>query len=51
MAGSRNMGLDTASHAIFLSAAKFEPPAPGASSRQRPKMVPGTYVLLVVEKR
>ncbi|HXD49352.1 MAG TPA: hypothetical protein VN600_11280 [Gemmatimonadaceae bacterium] len=51
MAGSRNMGLDTASHAIFLSAAKFEAPAPGASSRQRPKMMPGTYVLLVVEKR
>ena len=51
MTGSRNMGLDTASHAIFLSGAKFEAPAAGAAARRRPAMVPGTYVLLVVEKR
>lgn len=49
--GSRNMGLDTLSHAIFLSAAKFEAPAAGASPRQRPKMVPGTYVVLEVQRR
>ena len=51
MTGSRNMGLDTASHTIFLSAAKFEAPAAGASPRQRPKMVAGTYEVLVVERR
>jgi DNA-binding beta-propeller fold protein YncE len=51
MPGSRNMGLDPVSHAIFLSGAKFEAPAPGATGRQRPKMVPGTYVVLEVERR
>ncbi|HEX8944814.1 MAG TPA: hypothetical protein VF785_16860, partial [Gemmatimonadaceae bacterium] len=50
MQGSRNMGLDLASHAVLLAGAKFEPPAPGAPPRQRPTMVPGTFVLLVVER-
>ena len=49
MTGSRNMGLDPSLHAIFLSAAKFEPQAPGV--RGRPKMIAGTYVLLEVERR
>lgn len=49
MPGSRNMGLDPTMHAIFLSGAKFEPQANGA--RGRPKMVPGSYVLLQVERR
>ena len=51
MTGSRNMGLDTLSHAIFLSGAKFEAPAAGASPRQRPKRVPGTYVVLEVKRK
>lgn len=49
MPGSRNMGLDSSTHAIFLSGAKFEPQAPGA--RGRPTMIPGSYVLLEVERR
>ena len=49
MKGSRNMGLDPSLHAIFLSGAKFEPQAPG--TRGRPKIVPGSYVLLEVERR
>jgi len=49
MKGSRNMGLDPSMHAIFLSGAKFEPQAPGV--RGRPKIVPGSYVLLEVQQR
>jgi DNA-binding beta-propeller fold protein YncE len=51
MAGSRNMGLDPSSHAIFLAGAKFEPLPAGAAPRQRPSMVPGSFVVLVVERR
>jgi hypothetical protein len=49
MTGSRNMGLDPSTHAIFLSGAKFEPQAPGV--RGRPKIIAGSYVLLKVERR
>ena len=49
MKGSRNMGLDPSLHSIFLSGAKFEPQAPGV--RGRPKIVPGSYVLLEVQQR
>jgi hypothetical protein len=43
------MGLDPSMHAIFLSGARFEPQAAGA--RGRPTMIPGSYVLLKVERR
>lgn len=49
MKGSRNMGLDTLTHAIFLSAAKFEPQPSG--TRGRPKIVGDSYALLEVERR
>jgi hypothetical protein len=48
---SRNMGLDTSSHRIMLAGAKFEPLPAGASPRQRPKMIPDSFVVLVVERR
>lgn len=51
MERSRNMGLDPTTHAIYLAAAKFEAPPAGASPRQRPAMVPGSFVVLVVERR
>ena len=47
--GSRNMGLDSSLHATFLSGGKFEPLPAGA--RGRPKLVPGSYVVLEVERR
>ena len=43
---ARTMGVDTATHRIFMPTAEMEPPAaPGA--RPRPK--PGTFMIVVVE--
>jgi YVTN family beta-propeller protein len=47
--GARTMALDPATDKIYLPTAQFEPapsPAPGAP-RQRPKIVPNTFKLLV----
>ncbi len=47
--GSRTMTLDPGTHRIYLAAASFEAapePAPG-TPRQRPKMVPGSFKVLV----
>ena len=52
--GSRNMGLDTTIHRIFVAAAMFAPPPPppaGAPQGRggRGTVVPGTFKLLVIE--
>ena len=49
---ARTMGLDTATHKIYLPAASFGPmPAPDpAKPRQRPPMLPDSFVVLVVGK-
>jgi hypothetical protein len=47
--GARTMALDPKTHKIYLATAKFEPApeqAPGAP-RQRPKMVQGSFKILV----
>ena len=47
--GARTMALDPTTHRIYLATAQFEPapePAPG-QRRQRPKIVPGTFKILV----
>jgi outer membrane protein assembly factor BamB len=46
--GSRNMGLDSSNHKIFIAAAKFGP-AP-ANGRGRGPMEPGSFSVLVVER-
>ena len=51
MQGSRNMGLDPTTHAIYLAGAKFEPAQQGAPARRRPPMIPNSFVVLVVERR
>ena len=46
--GARTMALDLETHAVYLPAAEFEPaptPAPG-QGRTRPKMVPGSFMVL-----
>ena len=51
--GSRNMGLDPTTHRIYLAGAKFGP-APkdstAANPRRRPPMLPGSFVVMVVER-
>lgn len=44
---ARTMGLDLKTHKIFLSAADFDPPAPG---ERRGKIKPGSFVVLVAEQ-
>jgi DNA-binding beta-propeller fold protein YncE len=47
--GARTMALDPTTHKIYLPTAQFEPQpeqTPGAP-RQRPKMIPGTFKILV----
>ena len=47
--GARTMALDPKTHKIYLASAKYEPqptPAPGAA-RQRPKIIPGSFKVLV----
>jgi len=44
---ARTMGLDLKTHNLFLPAAEFDPPAEG---ERRPKMKPGTMVIVVVGK-
>jgi len=46
--GSRNMGLDTSNHKIYLAAAKFGP-AP-AGGRGRGPVLPDSFSVLVVER-
>ncbi len=45
--GSRNMGLDTANHRLFVVSATFGPPPPG---RTRGTVLPGTFTLHVIER-
>ncbi len=50
--GSRNMGLDPTNHRVFIAAAKFGlPPAGATGSRARRPVLPGSFSLLVVERK
>jgi DNA-binding beta-propeller fold protein YncE len=46
-AGARNMGLDEASHRVFVVAAKLGPVPEG--TRQRAPVIPGSFMMMVVE--
>ena len=49
---ARNMGLDPASHRLYVVSAKFGPvPAESTATnpRRRPPMLPGTFMVIVVE--
>jgi len=50
--GSRNMGLDPATHRIYVAAATFAAPPAGAPQGRggRAAVVPGTFKLLVIER-
>jgi DNA-binding beta-propeller fold protein YncE len=44
--GSRNMGLDPTNHRIYIVGAKFGPAPAGG----RPPVLPGTFLLMVIER-
>ena len=45
--GSRNMGLDTSNHRVFIVSAKFGPVPAGA---RRGPVLPGTFTLMAIER-
>ena len=48
--GARTIALDEQTHHLYVPTANFEPVAANADKGQRPKMIPGTFQVLVVEK-
>src|SRR5229473_8712689 len=46
--GSRNMGLDSANHRVFIVSAKFGPTPAGG--RGRGPVLPGSFTLMVIER-
>jgi hypothetical protein len=50
--GSRNMGLDPTTHRVFVVGAKFGPPpeATAANPRRRPPVIPGSFMMMVIER-
>jgi YVTN family beta-propeller protein len=49
--GARTVALDASAHRLYLPTAQFDPapPGPAAEPHSRPKPIPGTFVVLVVE--
>jgi DNA-binding beta-propeller fold protein YncE len=50
--GARNMGLDPATHRVYIVSSKFGPvPAESTATnpRRRPPILPGTFMVMVVE--
>jgi len=50
--GGRNMGLDPTKHQVFVVSAKFGPPPPESApgQRRRPSIVPGSFMMMVIER-
>lgn len=51
--GGRNMGLDPATHRVYVVSAKFGPQpaeATAANPRRRPPIIPGSFMIMVVER-
>ncbi len=48
--GARTITIDEKTHRLFLPAADYEPVAADAPKNARPKMVPGSFQVLVLEK-
>src|SRR5205085_12317076 len=49
--GGRNMGLDPVNHRVYVVAARFGPvpDSSAANPRRRPPVIPGSFMLMVVE--
>jgi len=48
--GARTITIDEKSHKVFLPTADYEPLAADAPKNTRPKMIPGSFQVLVLEK-
>jgi len=48
--GARTITLDEKTHRLFLPTADYEPIASDAPKNARPKMIPGSFQILVLEK-
>jgi DNA-binding beta-propeller fold protein YncE len=46
--GARTMDIDRSNHTIYLPTAEMEPPAPG---QRRPRMKPGTFMIVEVSQK
>jgi len=52
--GGRNMGLDPVTHRLYVVSARFGPPpadSTAANPRRRPPVIPGSFMMMVVERR
>jgi YVTN family beta-propeller protein len=47
--GARTLAIDARTHMVYLPAAEYEPKAPNTPGR--PKMIPGTFQVLVIGKQ
>ena len=47
---ARTIALDLATHCIYVPTAEFEKPAANAAKNERPKMIPGTFQVLVLDR-
>lgn len=48
LAGARTMGVDSATHTIYMPTAEFEAPAPGSPVPRRPAIKPNTFMIVEV---
>lgn len=48
--GARTIALDEETHNLYLPTAEFEPRAANVPENERPKMIPGTFQVLMVVK-
>jgi hypothetical protein len=48
--GARTITIDEKTHRVFLPTADYEPLAADAPKNARPKMIPGSFQVLVLEK-
>ncbi len=47
---ARTITIDEPTHCIYLPLSEFEPVAQNAATTERPKMIPGTFQVLVIDK-
>jgi hypothetical protein len=49
--GARTIAIDEKTHRLYLSTAEFSPLPNNAPKNERPKMIPGTFQILVIDNK